>query len=109
MALAVGVSGVECAAGVGRMYTGSGRGSRLLVACAMGFWGSSPASFPVLPHSTREGFLLFSSMTHRRHLIQGHPVVSEKLLLVLLSIPLEATAVEPVHPKWCQSGTLPLM
>ena len=35
MALAVGVSGVECAAGVGRMCTGSGEGAtgnRLLMA-----------------------------------------------------------------------------
>ena len=41
----------------------------------------------------------------------GHPVVPQKLLLVPLSIPPEVTAVaavELVHPKWCQSSTLPL-
>ena len=47
MALAIGVSGVECAAGEGRMCTESGQDSGLLVAWAMGFWGPSPASFPL--------------------------------------------------------------
>ena len=51
-----------------------------------------------LPQSTREGFLLRSSMAHRQHMILGHSVVPEELLLVPLPIPLEA-AVEPVHPK----------
>ena len=37
-----------------------------------------------------------------------HAVVPHNLLLVPLSIPLGAAVVEPVHPKWCQSGTLPL-
>ena len=64
--------------------------------------------FHCLPYSTREGFLLFSSMAHRWHLILGHSAVPQKLLLVPFSIPLEATAVKPGHPKWCQSGTLPL-
>ena len=32
MAFVVGVSGVECAAGEGRIYTGEGQGSGLLVA-----------------------------------------------------------------------------
>ena len=70
MALAVGVSGVECAAGVGRVCTRSGEGvggSGLLVAweVALGFnfvgsglrisfWGSSIASFP-LPSSVSNG------------------------------------------------------
>ena len=63
MALAVGVSSVECASRVDRMCTGSGEGiasSGLLVACAValgfnfvgsglriGFWGSSTTSFPL--------------------------------------------------------------
>ena len=38
--------GVNCV--VGRVYTGSGDGSGLLVAWVMGFWGSSLASFPLL-------------------------------------------------------------
>ena len=38
----------------------------------------------------------------------GLPTVPHKLLLVPLSIPPKATAVGPGHPKWCQSGTLPL-
>ena len=62
MALAIGVSGVECAAGVGRMCIGPGEGaagSGLLVAWAVTlgfnfvgsgliiiFWGSSTAFFP---------------------------------------------------------------
>ena len=83
---------------------------------AVGYWwlgqwafGALPLlPFHYLPHSTREGFLLFSSMAHRRHLILGHPAVPQKLLLVPLSIPLGAAAVKLVHPKWCQSGTLPL-
>ena len=66
MALAVGVSGVECATSEGRMCTGSGQGSGLLVAWAMGFWGSSPASFP-LPSSLIKGrissFLLHGPKT----------------------------------------------
>ena len=35
-----------------------------------------------------------------------HPVVSQELLLVPLSIPPKAV-VEPVHPKYFQSSTLP--
>ena len=54
MALAVGVSGVESAVGEGKMCTGSGHGGGLLVAWAVGFWGSSPASFP-LPSSLIKG------------------------------------------------------
>ena len=70
MALAVGVSCVECAAGVGRMCTGSregAAGSGLLLAWAVvlgsnfvgsvlriRFWGSSTASFP-LPSSVNNG------------------------------------------------------
>ena len=54
MTLATGVSSVECAAGIGRMCTGSRQGSGLLVAWAVGFWGSSPASFP-LPSSLIKG------------------------------------------------------
>ena len=66
MVLVVGVSSVECAAGVGRMCTWSREGdsdSGLLVAWAVelrfnfvgsgltiGFWGSSTTSFP-LPSS----------------------------------------------------------
>ena len=96
MALVIAVSGVKCATSVGEMCTGS--------STAFGLLG---LSFHCLPHPTREGFLLFSSMAHRQHIILGHPVVLEKLLLVPLSILPEA-AVEPVHPKWCQSGTLPL-
>ena len=38
----------------------------------------------------------------------GHPaVLQEELLLIPLSIPSEA-AVEPAHPKLCQSNTHPL-
>ena len=44
--------GAGAAAGVGfsigRVYTGSRDGSGLLVALVVGFWGSSPASFPLL-------------------------------------------------------------
>ena len=47
VAFVVGVSGFECAAGVGRIYTSEGQGSGLLVAWAVGFWGSSPGSFPL--------------------------------------------------------------
>ena len=47
-------------------------------------------------------------MAHRQHIILGHPAVPQKLLLAPLSIPPEAAADEPIHPKWCQSGTLPL-
>ena len=70
MGLAVGVSGVECVAGVGRMCIGLGEGaagSGLLVAWAVAlgsnfvgsglrisFWGSSTTSFP-LPSSVCNG------------------------------------------------------
>ena len=54
MAFAVGVFVVECAVGEGRIYTGEGQGKRLLVAWAVGFWGSSPGSFP-LPSSPNKG------------------------------------------------------
>ena len=47
-------------------------------------------------------------MAHRQHIILRHSTVVQKLLLVPLSIPPEADAVEPSHLKWCQSGTLPL-
>ena len=58
MALAVGVSGVECAAGVGKTCIRSGegaagsepRGSGLRIS----FWGSSTTSFP-LPSSVSNG------------------------------------------------------
>ena len=53
VALVVGAQGVNCAAGVncvvGRVYTGSRDGSGLLAAWVVGFWGSSPVSFPLLP------------------------------------------------------------
>ena len=52
LALGAGASGVNCAAGVncvvGRVYIGSRDGSGLLVAWVVCFWGSSPASFPLL-------------------------------------------------------------
>ena len=50
VAFGVGVFGVDCAAGEGRMYTGSG----LFWGWAVDFWGSSPASSHYFPHSTRE-------------------------------------------------------
>ena len=62
MAFAVGVSGVECAAGEGRMCTRPGQGSGLLVPWAVGFWGSSSASFP-LPSSLIKG-RISSSLLH---------------------------------------------
>ena len=46
LALGAGASGVNCA--VGRVYTGSRDDIGLLVAWVVGFWGSSPASFPLL-------------------------------------------------------------
>ena len=58
MALAVGVSGVECVAGEGRMCTRSGQGNGLLVTWAVGFWGSSLASFP-LPSSLIKGRICY--------------------------------------------------
>ena len=66
MALAIGVSGVECAAGVGRMCIGSAegaagsepRGSGLRI----GFWGSCTTSFP-LPSSVSKG-RISSSLLH---------------------------------------------
>ena len=70
MALVVGVSGVECVVGVGRLCIGLGEGavgSGLLVAWAVAlrfnfvgsglrisFWGSSTVSFP-LPSSVNKG------------------------------------------------------
>ena len=56
LALGAGASGVNCAAcvncavgsGHGRVYTRSRDDSGLLVAWVVGFWGSSPASFPLL-------------------------------------------------------------
>ena len=70
MTFTVGVSGVECAAGEGRIYSGSGEGaagSGLLVAWAVvlgfnfvgsglriGSWGSSTTSSP-LPSSVSNG------------------------------------------------------
>ena len=73
---------------MGKIYTESiGAG----VNCDLGI-------LPLPPKSTREGFLLLSSMAHRQHMILGHPIVPQELLLVLLSIPLKVV-VEPVHPK----------
>ena len=70
LALAIGASGIECTAGIGRMCIGSGEGatgSGLLVAWAVAlrlifmgnglrisFWGSSTASFQ-LPSSVING------------------------------------------------------
>ena len=59
MAFAVGVSGVEYAAGEGRMYTWLVQGSGLLVAWAVGFWGSSPASFPLPSSLIKESIYSF--------------------------------------------------
>ena len=89
----VSVSGFECGAGVGKIYTESIGGG---VNCALCVLPLPP--FHCLPQSTREEFLLLSSMAHRQHMILGHPAVPQKLLLVPLSNPLEA-AVEPVHSK----------
>ena len=104
MALIVGVSGVSCAVSVGRTCIGLGegvagsepRGSGLRIS----FWGSSTTSFP-LPSLIIKGriFFLLFSMALRQHMILGHPAVPQKLLLVPLSIPPEAAAVEPVYPK----------
>ena len=58
----VGASGVNCAAGEGRVCTRSGEGSGLLVAWVVGFWGSSPSSFP-LPSSLDKG-MISSSFFH---------------------------------------------
>ena len=70
MALILGVLGVECAAGVGKMCTGSGEGATGSVlfgawvvalgfnfvgsGLRIGFWGSSTTSFP-LPSSVSNG------------------------------------------------------
>ena len=57
LASAAGVLGVDCAAGVGKVYTWlveGVAGSGLLVAWAVGFWGSSISSFP-LPSSVSIG------------------------------------------------------
>ena len=75
MALEVGVSSVECDAGVGRMCTGSGLFLGWAVALGSNFvgsglrirfWGSSTASFP-LPSSVNKGrissFLLLGPLT----------------------------------------------
>ena len=93
VAFVVGVSGFECAASVGRVYTES-IGAE--VNCDLGVLPLPP--FNCIPQSTREGFLLPSSMAHRQHMILGHPAAPQDLLLVLPSIPPEAV-VEPVHPK----------
>ena len=56
-ALAIGVLGVDCVAGIGKIYTWSVEGvagSGLLVAWVVGFWGSSISSFP-LPSSVSIG------------------------------------------------------
>ena len=86
---------------------GLGSGTRKQF-CGKWFKDKLLGLFHCLPRSTREGFLLFSFMAHGQHIILGLPTVPQKLLLVPLSIPLEAAAVEPVHLKWCQSDTLPL-
>ena len=57
LALAAGVLDVDCATSVGSVYTWSvegAAGSGLLVAWAVGFWGSSIYSFP-LPSSISIG------------------------------------------------------
>ena len=96
--------GVNCV--VARVYTGDGSG--LLVAWVMGLWGSSLASFPLLSSLNKGRISSSFSMAHILYLIVGHPAVpQEELLLIQLSIPLEA-AVEPAHPKLLQSSTYPL-
>ena len=72
---------------------------------AVGYWGLRQwafGAFPLLPfhylpYPKRVGFLLVFSMAHRPHIIMGHPTVSQKPLLVPLSI-LPEVAVDPVHP-----------
>ena len=57
LALGAGVLGVDCAAGEDRVYTWSIKGAAgngLLVALAVGFWGSFVSSFP-LPSSVSIG------------------------------------------------------
>ena len=51
--LAAGASGIDCAAGVGRIYTGSVEGR-----CKLCFWGSSNAFFP-LPFSVSNGEIAY--------------------------------------------------
>ena len=63
------------------------------------FFALPPLLFHCPPQSTREEFLLLSSMAHRQHMILGHPAVPQKLLMVPLSSPPEAAAVESAHPK----------
>ena len=57
LALGAGASGVNYV--VGRVYTRSRDDSRLLVAWVVGFWGSSPASFPLLS-SLNKGRISYS-------------------------------------------------
>ena len=73
------------------MYTGS----RLFWGWSVDFWGSSPASFPLLSSLNKEGFLLLFSMAHILHTIVGHPAFPQDLQLVIPSIP----AVELLHRK----------
>ena len=64
LALAVGVLGVYCATGEGRMCTGNGLflgwavalGSKFMgIGQKIIFWGSSPASFPLPPPASLTG------------------------------------------------------
>ena len=78
LALGADAAGFDFAVGVGSMYTWSSEGatgSGLFWDWSVNFLGSSPGSFPLFPHSTREGFLLLFSMAHILHSIVGHPVV----------------------------------
>ena len=61
----------------------------------------------MLAQSTKGRLLHLFSMAKKQHLILRHPAVPQELLLIPLSIPLEAAA-EPAHPKLFQSSTHPL-
>ena len=97
MALAVGVSGVECATGIGRMCTRLGEGavgSGLLVAwtVALGFnfvgnglrisfWGSSTTSFPMLSSVSNDGQKSVQMSENSDNPSENFAVVSSALLV----------------------------
>ena len=55
------------------------------------------------PQSTREGFFLFYSKAHKRHINLGLPADLQKFMLVSQSILPVVAAAKTVHLEWCQS------
>ena len=102
LALAACASGIDCVAGVGRIYTRLVEGR-----CKLCFGGLLLLPFHYLPQSTMGRLLLSFPMDKQRHQCLRIQITLQNIQQISLSA-LLVDVVDNAPPPWCQSGTLPL-